>query len=158
MENFEKYVFYSEPCSSLIWRLYAKWPFNGVSDYWFGLLIHLINLFQNSQSLEKWQNLQVSSQELSRLATPFLPSHRPNLPCFTDSPEGVANLVVSTVIQLLVCDLLALLSRQQLICSSNLLIIGCDLLWLISCLVHYFSLHVLMELPASDMNELWISR
>ena len=57
-----------------------------------------------SQSLEKLQNLQVICQELSRLATPFLPSHRPNLPGFTDSPEGVANLllgvanlVVSTV-------------------------------------------------------------
>ena len=54
--------------------------------------------------MEKLQNLQVSCQELSRLATPFLPSHRPNLPGFTDSPEGVANLllgvanlVVSTV-------------------------------------------------------------
>ena len=52
--------------------------------------------------------MQVLCQELSRLATPFLPSHRPNLPGFTDSPEGVANLllgvanlVVSTVIEFL---------------------------------------------------------
>ena len=37
--------------------------------------------------------MQVLCQELSRLATPFLPSHRPNLPGLTDSPEGVANLV-----------------------------------------------------------------
>ena len=29
----------------------------------------------------------------SRLATPFLPSHQPNLPHITDSPEGVANLL-----------------------------------------------------------------
>ena len=44
--------------------------------------------------VEKFLHLAEKSQKTSRLAPQFLPSHRPILPAFADSPEGGANLLV----------------------------------------------------------------
>ena len=44
--------------------------------------------------MEKFLLLKEKSGKNSRLAPQLLPSHRPDLPAITDSPEGGANLLV----------------------------------------------------------------
>ena len=49
---------------------------------------------QLHKNVEKFLHLREKVVENSRLAPQFLPSHRPILPAFADSPEGGANLLV----------------------------------------------------------------
>ena len=45
------------------------------------------------QNQEKFPHFEEKPQKTSRLAPQFLPSHRPDLPAITDSPEGGTNLL-----------------------------------------------------------------
>ena len=84
----KKIDLFSGTCSQLLRGLQWKAPTRRLSIKNSGIQKVEKKLGQIHQTLEKFLLLKEKSGKNSRLAPPFLPSHRPDLPAITDSPEG----------------------------------------------------------------------